>query len=120
MKVAEIATIDLEPASKRALQVRALYEILENRINGRVWSLQELMLGFTNDVGYVGRLLLAHEGTWGIDGDPKGELEHKLAESLWWIFVLADRLDIDINVAFNKTMNRIDDDLRTAVDRSIE
>jgi NTP pyrophosphatase (non-canonical NTP hydrolase) len=73
------------------------------------------MMGFSNDVGYIGRLLLAHEGTWDIDGDPTAELEHKLSESLWWIFVLADRLDIDMTDAFNKTMDRIRAGLESAV-----
>lgn len=106
----------LDSASERALEVRAPYEVLEQRINGKVWSLHELMIGFSNDVGYIGRLLLANDGTWDIAGDPKAELEHKLAESLWWIFVLADRLDIDITAAFNQTMDRIREDLQAGVD----
>ncbi len=96
--------------------MRALYEVFEQRINGKAWSLHELMIGFSNDVGYIGRLLLANDGTWGITGDPKAELEHKLAESLWWVFVLADRLDIDITAAFNQTMDRIREDLQAGVD----
>ena len=51
--------------------------------------------------------MLAREGTWCIDGGPTAELEHKLSEALWWIFVLADRLDVDMTDAFNKTMDRI-------------
>lgn len=60
----------------------ALYEVLEQRLNGKVWSNHELMMGFSNDVGYIGRLLLAHKGTRDIDGDATAELEHKLSESL--------------------------------------
>ncbi|MFF2245379.1 hypothetical protein ACFVTM_14490 [Arthrobacter sp. NPDC058130] len=105
----------LADARDRALEVRALYEILERRLNGKVWTDHELMMGFSNDVGYIGRLLLAHEGTWDIDGDPTAELEHKLSESLWWIFVLADRLDIDMTDAYNKTMDKIRAGLDNAV-----
>lgn len=108
----------LTAAREEALEVRALYEVLEQRLNGRPWSLHELMLGFSNDVGYVGRLLLADEGTWAIDGDPRAELEHKLAESLWWVFVLADRLDIDITESYARTMSTIRDGLRSTVDRT--
>jgi hypothetical protein len=97
----------LADARDRALEVRALYGILEQRLNGKVWSDHELMIGFSNDVGYIGRLLLAREGTWDIDGDPTAELEHKLSESLWWIFVLAERLNIDMTEAFNNTMDKI-------------
>ena len=102
-------------ATQRALEIRALYEILEQRLNGKVWSLHELMLGFTNDVGTVGRLILAHDGTWDIDGDVTGQLEHKLAESMWWVMVLADRLDIDMAEAFTSTMDRIEGGLTGAV-----
>lgn len=111
-------TITLDPARDRALEVRALYEILEQRINGKVWSLHEIMLGLSNDIGTVGRLILAHDGTWTIDGDVDGQLKHKLAESLWWIFVVADRLDIDMTEAFTSTMDRIHSGLESAVGTS--
>ena len=75
------------------------------------------MIGFSNDVGYIGRLLLAHDGTWPIDGDVSAELKHKLAESLWWSFVLADKLDIDINDAFVHTMAKIEKGLTAAIGR---
>lgn len=105
----------LADARDRALEVRALYEILEQRLNGKVWSDHELMLGFANDVGHIGRLLLARDGTWDIEGDPAAELEHKLAESLWWIFVLADRVGVDMTDAFNTTLDKIQAGLEGAV-----
>ncbi|WP_349828875.1 hypothetical protein [Brevibacterium litoralis] len=106
---------NLSAAREEALAVRALYEILEERFNGKTWSLHELQMGFANDVGLIGRLILAHDGTWEIDGDVRAELEHKLAESMWWTFVLADRLDIDMDEAFARTMSRI----RTALQGTI-
>ncbi|MFD6274235.1 hypothetical protein ACFWFI_01355 [Streptomyces sp. NPDC060209] len=95
-------------AEDRALKVRARYEQIEQRVLGRTWTLPELALGFTNDAAYVGRLVLAAERTWGIDGDVDAELRHKLAECLWWVFVLADRLDVDMPEAYAATMDRID------------
>lgn len=106
----------VETAAERAGQIRDLYEILENRINGKVWSTHELMLGFTNDVGTVGRLILANDGTWDIDGDVTAQLEHKLAESMWWVMVIAKRLDIDIADAFASTMDQIEAGLSHAVE----
>lgn len=108
----------LAAAREEALSVRALYETLEERFNGKTWSLHELQIGFANDVGYIGRLLLANDGTWGIDGDPRAELEHKLAESMWWVFVLADKLDIDIDEAFDQTMTRIRTGLESTIART--
>ncbi|MGW0791187.1 hypothetical protein ACWD04_23830 [Streptomyces sp. NPDC002911] len=97
----------LEEADDRALKVRAQYEQIEQRVLGRTWTLPELAIGFTNDAAYVGRLVLAAERTWGIDGDVDAELRHKLAECLWWVFVLADRLDVDMPEAYAATMDRI-------------
>lgn len=108
----------LATARAQALEVRALYEILEERFNGKTWSLHELMIGYSNDVGYIGRLLLADEGTWGIEGDPRAELKHKLAESMWWTFVLADRLGIDMDEAFGDTMSSIRTNLEVTIART--
>jgi hypothetical protein len=108
----------LAAANARALTVRALYEKLEQHQNGKTWSLHELMLGFSNDVGYIGRLLLAAGGTWAIPGDPRAELERKLAESIWWAFVLADRLGIDITKAYENTMDHIQRGLEQSVART--
>lgn len=102
----------LVEADERALKVRAQYEQIEQRVLGRTWTLPELALGFTNDAAYVGRLVLAAERTWGIDGDVDAELRHKLAECLWWVFVLAERLDVDMPEAYEATMDRIDAGLR--------
>lgn len=108
-------SMNLAVARDEALDVRRLYEVLEQRFNGRTWSLPELMIGFSGDVGYIGRLLLAHDGTWPIDGDTDAELRHKLSEALWWVFVLAEKLDIDIDQAFTEAMSTI----RTGLDATI-
>ncbi len=108
----------LSDASTRALEVRGLYETLETRVNGKTWTLHELMIGFSNDVGQVGRLVLAHDGTWPIDGDVDAELKHKLAESLWWVFVLADRLGVDVDEAFAETMDTIRTGLEATIART--
>ncbi len=106
----------LVAARSRARKVRELYETLEQRLLGRTWTLPELAVGFTNDAAYVGRLVLAAERTWDIDGDTDAELRHKLAECLWWTFVLADRLGIDLPDAYGATMDRIGAGLERAID----
>ena len=107
----------LESARDQATAVRALYEVLEDRINGKQWSIHEIMIGFSNDVGLIGRLLLAHDGTWPIDGDVTADLKHKLAESIWWSIVIANKLNIDISSAYNDTMHSIHTELSTSIDR---
>jgi hypothetical protein len=106
---------DLAPARDRAREVRDLYEALEHRLLGRTWTTPELAVGFNNDAAYVGRLVLAAERTWDIDGDTEAELRHKLAECLWWVFVLADRLGVDLPTAYEATMDKIGRGLADAV-----
>ena len=98
-------------ARDTARGVRELYERLEREFNGQVWTTAEITMGFTADVGQVTRLVLAAEGTWPVDGDLDGQLRHKLAECLWWTFVLADRLGVDMEQAYTSTMDRIQQQL---------
>jgi hypothetical protein len=106
---------DLASARDRAREVRDLYETLEHRLLGRTWTTPELAVGFTNDAAHVGRLVLAAEGTWDIDGDVDVVLRHKLAECVWWAFVLADRLGVDLPAAFEATMDTVGRGLADAV-----
>jgi NTP pyrophosphatase (non-canonical NTP hydrolase) len=104
--------MDLAAASDRALHVRSLYERMEERIHGSAWTPTELMVGFLQDVGDLGRLVMAAEGRWKHGGDDlPAALGHELAECLWWVLVLAKRLDVDIAEAFESTMARLDEQL---------
>ena len=51
---------------------------------------------------------MAAEGRWVPDGDVTAQTADKLGETLWWILVIARRLDVDIDRAFAATMNRIE------------
>ena len=75
---------DLE---KSALQLNELYERLEIKRYGRVWTTEELALGFVGDVGDLAKLIQAHAGIRSID-DCKAKLGHELADCLWSILVL--------------------------------
>lgn len=99
--------MDLTTATARAMHVRGLYEQMEKRIHGSAWTPQELMVGFMQDVGDLGRLVMAAEGRWA-HGDPAEDLPRELAECLWWVLVLAERLDVDIAEAFASTMAGLD------------
>jgi hypothetical protein len=110
-----MTNIDLTLATERAMHVRRLYHQLEAKSLGRVWTVKEDMLGFFTDVGLVGRLVMATEGPWGYGGDVKSELKDKLAESLWWILVLSERLNVDISEAFSSFTNRADTELTMSV-----
>jgi NTP pyrophosphatase (non-canonical NTP hydrolase) len=90
------------------MHVRGLYEQMEERMHGSAWTPQELIVGFMQDVGDLGRLVMAAEGRWMHGDDLAGDLAHELAECLWWVLVLARRLGVDIDDAFASTMAGLD------------
>ena len=87
---------DLE---KSALQLNDLYEQLEVKRWGRVWTTQELALGFMGDVGDLAKLIQANAGIRDID-DCKAKLGHELSDCLWSILVLANKCGIDLQAEF--------------------
>lgn len=91
----------------RALQVRALYNKLGEKSFGRTWTREELMLGFVGDVGDLAKLTIAKEGVRDIS-DVDQKLRHELADCLWSILVLADEYEVDIETAFNQTMDELE------------
>jgi NTP pyrophosphatase (non-canonical NTP hydrolase) len=94
---------DLE---KAALQLNELYEQLEIQRYGRVWTTQELALGFMGDVGDLAKLVQAHTGVRTID-NYKAKLGHELSDCLWSVLVLANKCGIDLEAEFVKNTREI-------------
>jgi NTP pyrophosphatase (non-canonical NTP hydrolase) len=84
---------------KSALQLNDLYEQLETKRYGRIWSTEELALGFVGDVGDLAKLIQAHAGVRDID-DCKAKLGHELSDCLWSIIVLANKCGVDLEAEF--------------------
>jgi NTP pyrophosphatase (non-canonical NTP hydrolase) len=84
---------------KSALQPNELYEQLEIKRYGRVWTTEELTLGFVGDVGDLAKLIQANGGVRNID-DCKAKLGHELSDCLWSIIVLANKCGIDLEAEF--------------------
>lgn len=94
---------DLE---KSALQLNELYEQLEIKRYGRVWTTGELALGFVGDVGDLAKLIQANAGIRDID-DCKAKLGHELSDCLWSILVLANKCGINLQAEFVKNTREI-------------
>ena len=107
----DITDTDFSEAIGRSVKIRKIYHQLEELNHGSRWSKQEDMIGFANDVGELGRMVMAGEGRWLYKGDLRKDLPDKLAECLWWVFVLSERLGIDLNPAFESKMTELEDDL---------
>jgi NTP pyrophosphatase (non-canonical NTP hydrolase) len=89
----------LSDLEKSALKLNDLYEQLEIKRYGRIWTTEELMLGFVGDVGDLAKLIQAHAGIRHID-DCKAKLGHELSDCLWSIIVLANKCGIDLEAEF--------------------
>jgi NTP pyrophosphatase (non-canonical NTP hydrolase) len=102
----------LSEASERAMQLRDLFAQYEQQLYGRTWSREELALGFIGDVGDLMKLLQAKEGVRDIP-ESEDKLMHEFADCLWAILVLAKLYEVDIEAAFTKTMNELEEILKT-------
>ena len=93
--------------SERASQIRRQYRDFETARYGRSWTDEEIALGFVGDVGDLMKLIQAKNGVRAIP-DTDEKLAHELADCLWSVFTLADAYNIDLEQAFQKTMNEIE------------
>ena len=95
----------LDDIINRSLEIRKKYHKLEKQHHGSEWTVEEDALAFLTDAGLVGRNIMSQQLRW-----PKtksqSELEHKIGESIWWLIVLANRTDIDINEAVDNFLTK--------------
>jgi len=91
--------VNLEDLQNLGLRLNELYEQLEIKRYGRVWTTEELALGFVGDVGDLAKLIQADAGVRHID-DCKAKLGHELSDCLWSIIVLAHKCGIDLQAEF--------------------
>ncbi|MDF2567238.1 MAG: hypothetical protein K0R90_694 [Oscillospiraceae bacterium] len=102
----------LSEAIERSVQIRRLYHQLENQYHEKEWSVEEDALAFLTDAGLVGRLTMSQQGCWPIDGNTIPKLEHKLSECIWWLIILAERMDIDISESLEKFLSKTEKQLK--------
>jgi NTP pyrophosphatase (non-canonical NTP hydrolase) len=101
-----MSDIKLSEVIERSKKIRELYHQLELTHHGTKWSVEEDALAFLTDAGLVGRLTMSQEGRWPKGGDTRPELEHKLGECIWWLTILADRMDVNINDALEQFLTK--------------
>lgn len=97
------------PLSKivdRSIEIRRKYHLLEDKHHGSRWSVEEDALAFLTDAGLVGRLTMSQQGRWPAGDEDFAQLKHKLGESIWWLIVLSERMEIDIGEAIEAFLKR--------------
>ena len=100
--------MEMQALIDRALDIRARYSTLEKKKHGREWTREETLLGLVGDVGDLSKLILAKEGVREI-ADVDQRLAHELSDCLWCILVLANKYGVDIEQAFLRTMDELEE-----------
>jgi hypothetical protein len=103
--------MDFSKIIKRSIAIRESYHKLERQYHKNEWSVEEDALAFLTDAGLVGRLTMSQQERWPKGGDTASELEHKLSECIWWLIVLAERMDIDIEKSLDGFLSKLEKQL---------
>ena len=101
----------LSEAVARSQKIRKLYRRLELKHHGSEWTVEEDALAFLTDAGLVGRLTMAQQGRWPMEKEAAHEVEHKLGECIWWLIVLAERMEIDAERALEAFLTKTEQQL---------
>ena len=106
-----LRAMPLSALARRAQRVRELYAELETKRGGRPWTRAELAQGFVGDVGDLMKLLMAKDGR-----RPAKQLDarlaHEFGDCLWCLLVLADASGVNLEQAFNATMDELEQRLK--------
>ena len=105
-------------AVARSQKIRAIYHQLELKHHKSKWTVEEDALAFLTDAGQVGRLAMAQQGRWPLGKDSAHELEQKLGECIWWLIVLAERMEIDAEVALDSFLTTTERQLKRSLRKS--
>lgn len=99
--------MDIKVLQKRAMEIRRRYDKLGKKKGQKPWTLGNVAQGFVGDVGDLMKLVMAKEGIREVE-NVDAKLEHEFSDCLYSVLVLSEKLGIDIEKAFTKTMDELE------------
>jgi NTP pyrophosphatase (non-canonical NTP hydrolase) len=99
--------VDFKALAERAAEIRRRYKDFEIARYGRSWTDEEIALRLVGDVSDLVKLVQAKNGVRDIP-DVDQRLAHELADCMWAVFTLANLYQIDLEKAFLRTMDDIE------------
>lgn len=103
---------NLAELQQRAQLVRQKYDELNATDGHKKWDGTDYTAGFVGDVGDLVKLVMAKEGKRRGD-DVDARLKHELGDCLWSLLVIANHYDVNLEDAFNGTMDELEERLTT-------
>lgn len=103
-------TMDIEEIKQRSIKIRRTYHKLEKECHGSKWSIEEDALAFLTDAGLIGRLTMDNQQRWPVENG-REQLQHKIGECIWWLMVLSERMNIDIESCIEKFLSETEQKL---------
>ena len=98
---------DINELQLLASQIRQKYDEINTKDGHSKWGGMDYGAGFVGDVGDLMKLIMAKEGRRrGENIDEK--LSHELADCLWSLLIISKQYNIDLEVAFKKTMQELE------------
>lgn len=95
--------MDIIEVKQKSMAIRKRYHELEDKLHGAQWSVEEDALAFLTDAGLVGRLTMDRQGRW--PSDDADLLPSKIGECVWWLAVLAERMDLNFEQCIEQFLN---------------
>lgn len=92
--------MEIKELLNRSVKIRKRYHELEVKNHGKKWSVEEDLLALSNDIGNLNRLVMTKFERY-YDETPYS-LEEKIAENIWWLFELSERIDVDVEKELEK------------------
>lgn len=105
---------DFSDLIKRAMEIRRKYDELNASKGQPKWTGLEQVAGLNGDVGDLTKLIMAKENRRRIPSgvtDLDAAIEHELGDVMWQLIDIAENYNIDLERAFLKTMNELDERL---------
>ncbi len=102
----------IKQMQQKALKIFDLYGELRKAQGQRQWTKEEVITGFTGDIGDLAKLSMIKAGIRGRDPDIDEKIAHEITDCLWSTLMLAHFYNVDLEKEFPKTMDSLDCKIR--------
>ncbi len=99
--------MNIDELTKRALEIRRKFDVINKKEEHDAWGVKEYTMGLMGDLGDFVKLIMAKENLRELEHDNEA-IGHELADCLWNIFIIADKLSIDLEKSFLETMDELE------------